>query len=249
MKLVISGKGGVGKTTIAAFLARALSKRVNVFLIDSDPSMNLNIMFGIKRPKPIAELKDIIRERTVINNGLYIMNPYVDDIIENYSAKIGNIKLMVLGTIEKAYSGCICPETAFLRALLRKLTVKEECLILDTEAGLEFIGRGLAEKFDVMLIVTEPSLKSVETSKRIYELSKDLGIKRIYCLPNKIYEESDLNFIKNNINFEIIHALPYDNKLKEIDTKGLTVFDINSKFYKDIEQLAEKLLSISKIQL
>ncbi len=244
MKVVISGKGGVGKTTISAFLARVLSSKRDVFLIDSDPSMNLNLLLGIKRPKPISELKELIRERTVFQNGIYIMNPYVDDIIEEYSVSINNIRLMVLGTIDKAYAGCICPETAFLRALLRRLMFKNHFLILDTEAGLEFIGRGLAENFDAMLIITEPSLKSIETSRRIYELSKELNIKKIYYVANKIKEEYELEFIEKNIGTKMFHVLHYDEKLKEIDIKGKTVFEINSRFYDEIKVLAEKLIKL-----
>ncbi len=242
LSVVISGKGGVGKTTVASFLARALASYGKVILIDSDPSMNLNTTLGIERPKPISELKELIRERTVVGEGLYKLNPYVDDIIEKYSKSIGNISLLVLGTIKEAYSGCICPETAFLRALLRKLLLEDSHIILDTEAGLEFIGRGLAERFSHMLIITEPSLKSIETSNRIYELSVDLNIRRIYCIANKIKSEEDIDIIKRGIKFKIIEYIPYDKSLKEIDFGRKNIFDINTEFYEKIKNIVKILL-------
>ncbi len=242
MKIAVSGKGGAGKTSIASCLARIFDKKnFSVIAVDADPSMNLNLALGMKRPTPIAELKDLIKERTSLGGGFYRLNPKVDDIPEKYSTKKGNIKLIVMGTVKDAGAGCVCPENTFLRALLRHLTLKrKEVLILDTEAGLEHFGRGLAKNFDFMIVVVEPSYKSIETANRIYELSKQLEIKNVLGVGNKIMFDEQIDFIKRNIKFDILEFIPYDNDVIKSEYNESLIPE-NSLFFKKIEKLYEKI--------
>ncbi len=246
MKIVVSGKGGVGKTTFAGTLARIFSdKDHKVIAVDSDPSMNLHLALGMENPTPISEFRDLITERTVLSQGIYNLKPKVDDIVDEYSAKKENINLLVMGTVEVATGGCMCPENTFLRALLRHMIVKRgEYIILDTEAGLEHIGRGIAKKFDIMVVVVEPSAKAVETANRIYDLSMEMGIQRVYAVGNKIISDKQKEYIENNIKFEVLGFIPFDEAVLEADMKDTAIFGNDSKALKAIESISLKIEEI-----
>lgn len=246
MKIVVSGKGGVGKTTLSGTLAKLFSdKGYKVIAVDSDPAMNLHTSMGMENPPPIFEFKDLIKERTVISNGVYNLNPKVEDIPDLYSSQKGNIKLIVMGTIEKGGEGCICPENAFLKALLRHMILKRnEFLILDTEAGLEHLGRNTAEKFDLMLVLIEPSNKAIETANRIYNLSKEIGIKEIYGIGNKVSSKEQEDFISSHTKFKVMAFIPFDDIVTEADMRNLPLVehDANSKALKAMEKISDELL-------
>ncbi len=244
MKIVISGKGGVGKTTISGTLARIFSSRGGkVIAVDSDPSMNLHTALGVENPVPISRLKDLIKERAVISGGIFNLNPKVDDILDKYSTGIENVKLMVMGTVDRGGGGCICPENTFLTALLRHLVLKrDEVLILDTEAGIEHLGRKTAARFDLMLVVVEPSAKATETANRIYELSKEIGIKEVLAIGNKVSSDDQKTFIKNNVKFGILGYIPFDSEVTNTDIRNNTLFDApHSDAVNSIKAIADKI--------
>jgi CO dehydrogenase maturation factor len=219
MKIVVSGKGGVGKTTISGTVALILADQgKNVLAVDSDPSMNLHSALGFENPTPIAELKEIIAQRTVMEPGIFKLNPKVDDIPQNFSIKKDSLRLIVMGTVEKGGEGCICPESSFLKALLRHLVLKkDEYLILDTEAGIEHLGRSIAEKFDLMVVVCEPSKKAVDTANRVFKLSREIGIKKVVGVGNKISTPAQAEFIKKSLDFELIGSIPFDDVVIDAD--------------------------------
>jgi len=246
LKIAVAGKGGTGKTTVAGGLALHFSEKYNVIAVDSDPSMNLHTALGIENPEPISGLKDLIASRTVIADGIYNLNPRVDDIPDSHSNSTadGHLKLIVMGTVEKGGEGCMCPENTFLRALLRHLVLKrDEILILDTEAGIEHLGRKTAEGFDVTLIMCEPSVKAIQTANRIYTLSKEIGIKKIYAIANKIASDDQANFIKKELNFEILSFIPYDDEVIKADMLGKPLTDRrpHPKALQSIKDIGEKV--------
>lgn len=238
-KIAITGKGGVGKSTITAAMAIAFNKKEkSVWLLDCDPDANLATVLGYPHPeriKPIIELKEIIKERTQTkNNGhnvFFKMNPQVEDIPSKFSVEHYGIHLMVMGKIKPAGSGCFCPENSFAKSLISYLLLKEnEVLLMDMEAGIEHLSRGTAEAVDTMFIITEPSSPSVETTGRIISSARTLGIKNILIIANKIRGDKDKEFLKKHLNGnKIIHYVPYNKTLEE--NRG--VVSENTKFIID----------------
>jgi CO dehydrogenase maturation factor len=238
MKIAVTGKGGVGKTTIAALLIQELADRgLLVYAIDADPDANLASMLGFPdadRIKPIIELKSLIKERVGATSeeiGAYFtMNPRVDDIPEEYGVRMGNIRLLVMGHLPKARGGCACPENILVRELVsHALTQDDEVVILDMEAGIEHLGRGTAQGVDLMLIVVEPSRQSVETAQRIRKLASDLGVPRIAAVLNKVGDDDEHRQVEAMLKtLEIVAVLPYDLefKMSSLQEEGVKITNL-----------------------
>jgi len=254
LKIAISGKGGVGKTFIASTLARLFEKsNYKVIAVDADPDMNLACALGIEEEiTPISKREDLIEERTGAKVGeygsIFKINPKVDDIIDKYSYKIGNIYLLAMGTIEQGGEGCVCPASVLLRRLLRHLILKrDEVVIMDMEAGIEHLGRKTTENVDMMLVVVEPSKKATLTAKRIKKLAEDLGIPRIYAVVNKVREninsEKFKEIFEEEVGIPILKFLPYSEDVVYMDLKGKPV-DLNSPIGREMEILFKKIVEV-----
>ena len=257
MKLAITGKGGVGKTSIVSLFARVLRDRGHKFvLIDADPDMNLATVLGIPPETPITpivELKELIAERTGVEMGtpaaFFKMNPKVDDIPDKYCVEFNNIRLIVLGVIKKGGGGCACPENAFLKNLLSYLIVaRDEWVILDMEAGIEHLGRGTAVGVDYMIVVVEPNITSIETAFRIKKLGGDLGIKNLSIIGNKIQTTDEKVFLENKLKgFNILGFIDYSDVIKKISSNILSPLEIEKKsleaFDRIIDNLSQKSLT------
>jgi CO dehydrogenase maturation factor len=184
MKLAVSGKGGVGKTTFSALLARTLSDQgMKVLAIDADPDANLAAALGIAdadKVTPIAEMKELIFERTGAQpgtiGGFFKLNPKVDDIPDTLSVRLDNIKLMRLGSVKKGGAGCLCPESTLLKALVTHVVLgRDEVVIMDMEAGIEHLGRATAQAVDKLIVVVEPGRRSIDTAEHIRRLAPKSG--------------------------------------------------------------------------
>ncbi|MCL6471540.1 MAG: AAA family ATPase [Firmicutes bacterium] len=253
MKIAITGKGGVGKTTIAAGLARFLAKEgYKVIAIDADPDANLAAALGVDPElamgiTPIARMNELIAERTGAQpgtiGGYFKLNPRVDDIPDSLSIDVNGIKLLVLGTIEKGGSGCICPESTLLRALLKHVIVRRnEAVILDMEAGIEHLGRGTAESVDALLVVIEPGQRSVQTAKAIEKLAKDLSIKKVFLILNKLHSQDEEERLKTYLpELPIIGTVAERDTIRLADLDGRSPFDIDKSFVDDIARIKENL--------
>jgi CO dehydrogenase maturation factor len=223
LKLAVTGKGGVGKTTISALIAKASQRRGNrVVAIDADPDANLAPTLGYPNPSmiaPLSEKKALIEER-VGSGGFIRLNPRVDDLMDTLGVDIDGIKLMVLGTIPRGGGGCFCSPSALLKAfLIHVLTQPDEWVILDMEAGLEHLGRGSSGSVDCLLIVVEPYLRSLETAERIRLLALDLGIKKVWCVANKTTSDDDIRLIEKELrSLPLAGAIPYSDSLGGFST-------------------------------
>lgn len=235
MKIALSGKGGVGKTTIAAGLALLfLEEGKRVIAIDADPDANLAATLSFPEPdkiRPIAEMKELIQERTGARPGraagFFKLNPKVDDIPEKFCAEHMGIKLLRMGGIKKGGSGCFCPENAFLKALLSHLLVgRKDVVIIDMEAGIEHLSRGTASGVDILLIVVEPAVRSIETAFRIKELAREIGITKILAIGNKVTGKDDIDFIKGKLNGIEIGGFIWYNKLLRDKVDKIALKDI-----------------------
>jgi len=231
MKLAITGKGGVGKTTLAAGLALAFSQEgKRVIAIDADPDSNLAATLGFSEPEkivPLVEMKELIAERTGVEpgtvGGYFKLNPRVDDIPSRFSREHKGIRLLLMGRVKKGGSGCFCPENAFLKAVLSYLFFsQEDVVILDMEAGIEHLGRGTAEGVDSLIVVVEPSMRSIETAFRIKSLAEDLKIERLFLVGNKVRGDEDIDFIKRNVSdFEFLGFIWYNENLVDKVTNSI----------------------------
>ena len=201
LKIAIGGKGGVGKTTITALLARCLAADTNnkVIAIDADPVANLAAGLGIDESEPItpiAELRELIAERTGAEpgtmGGFFTLNPKVDDIPDRFSKERDGVKLLVMGTVQSGGSGCICPESTILKALMTHLVLfREDIVVMDMEAGVEHLGRATSGSVDALVVVVNPGARSRHAAEKIRKLGTDIGIKRIVVLANRVNDEQD----------------------------------------------------------
>lgn len=236
LKVAITGKGGVGKTTLSALLAHVFAQRgQKVLAIDGDPAMGLAAACGVPPEEaaaitPVAEMEDLIYERTGARKGeiggFFKLNPRVDDIADRFAVSQDGIRILTMGTVKTGGTGCLCPENALLRSLVTHLLLRrDEVLILDMEAGVEHLGRGTARAVDAFIVVVEPGRRSIQTAHTIYALAQDLGIGRVYAVGNKIASQSDEAFITDSLpEFEVLGFLPSDQQAIEADRRGEAVF-------------------------
>jgi CO dehydrogenase maturation factor len=238
MKLAVSGKGGVGKTTFSALMIRTLNDEgKRVLAIDADPDANLAAGIGIAdadKVVPISEMEDLVFERTGAKpgsiGGYFKLNPKVDDLPDAVSVSLDRIKLMRLGGIKKGGSGCICPESALLRALIMHIVLaRDEVVVMDMEAGIEHLGRATAKAVDKLIVVVEPGRRSIDTAEHIRKLAGEIGLNHIAVVGNKVRGKKDEHFLKTHLDdFEFLGFLPYDEALIEADLNGVSPYDVDS---------------------
>jgi CO dehydrogenase maturation factor len=253
MKIAISGKGGVGKTTLASILSKVFADAgYSVLAIDADPNSNLAATLGIPNPDkitPISEMEELIEERTGAkpgkSGGIFRLNPRVDDLPEKYALKHDGVRLMVMGRIKQGGTGCYCPENALLKALVTHLLLgRDEVVILDMEAGVEHLGRATARAVDRLIVVVEPGRRSVETARRIKKLAEEIGLHNIAAVGSKVRNQSERDFLTSSLpDFEFLGFLPYDQAIVDADLAGRPILQASPRIIDEVKNIYQALLA------
>ncbi len=256
MKIAVTGKGGVGKTTFAAVLARLYADSGRrVLCADVDPDANLGSALGFTFEEldsiiPISEMKDLIRERTDADEfqKFFKINPKVDDLPDKLALEKNGVKLLVMGTIKTGGSGCVCPEHVVIKRLLSHMIVaRDEVVILDMEAGLEHLARGTTDFVDRFIVVVEPGARSIQTYESVKRLAADLGVRKVDVVANKIRDEQDEAFIRANIPEDaLLGFIHQSNGVRDADLSGRSPYETAAETVQEIKKIKEKMdLSLS----
>lgn len=253
MKIAITGKGGVGKTTLAGTLARLYARAGRpVLAIDADPDANLATAVGIPPERmagltPIAAMADLIEERTGARPGsqapYFRLNPQVSDLPETLSVLHEGVRVMVMGSVQKGGGGCVCPENVLLRSLVRHLLLeRDEVVILDMVAGVEHLGRATADAVDAFIVVVEPGQRSIQTAHTIRRLAADIGIERILAVGNKVRTPEEEAFIRAAVgDIPLLGIVHYHPEVIEADRRGLALIDLGGPAVEEIAALLQAL--------
>lgn len=243
MKIAVCGKGGVGKTLVAATIARLLGREgIRVLAIDADPNTTLATALGIpaivaETIVPLTENEELVKERTSLNpktfGGMFKLNPHVEDLASKFGVQApDNVNLLVAGTVKIGGSGCMCPAGALLKALIRHLIVgSREAFVMDMEAGIENLGRGTTSGMDALIIVVEPGHGAFTTVARIQKLASDIGVKRLIAVANKIMNEEDKTTIESVLakrDIPLLAIIPFDTKVRMAGLLGKAPLDYAS---------------------
>jgi len=255
MKLAITGKGGVGKTTLTALIAQAYADMgKQVLAVDADPSPCLAGALGFPdelraKLSPIAEMDALIEERTGAKpgtvGGFFTINPRVDDIPERFSVLHRGVRLLEMGSVELGGSGCICPEAAMLKTLFTHLLFrKDEVLLLDMYAGVEHLGRATVDFVDAMIVVVEPTRRSLGTAAQIKKLSNDIGLKKLYLVGNKVRNEDEAKFLEAETpEMPVLGFLPANMKVQEADRLNIPVYDHVPELKISAQKIMDKIVT------
>ena len=251
MKVAVTGKGGVGKTTLSSTLARLYADEGRTVLAaDVDPDANLGLALGLTEEEvnaivPVSKMKELAMERTAANESrtFYKMNPYVADLPDKLAKEINGVKLLVMGTVDTGGAGCVCPEHVMLKALLSSMVFrKDDVVVMDMEAGLEHLGRGTASMVDQFIVVIEPGARSVQTYEKVKQLASDLDIHEVNVVANKIRDEGDREFIRQRIPEEnLLGFISYNAEVIDADRRGISPYDVSPKAVEEIRQIKAKM--------
>lgn len=252
LKLAISGKGGVGKTTLSALLIYRFAAAGNrVLAVDADPDTNLGAALGFSEADlaaqtTIAQDRHLIKERTGANPGesgaWFTLNPRVDDVPDRYVVERGGIRLLRLGVAPKGGAGCDCPENKFLKHLLRHLVIhRDETVVVDMEAGLEHLGRGSTGGVDAFIVVVEPGRRSFQTAEMTAAFARDLGVERIFAVANKVRPGDEAAVAAGLGSIPLLGILPYDPSAVSVDLAGGSVAELGPALQAAAEGIMERL--------
>ncbi|KXB05049.1 hypothetical protein AKJ50_01780 [candidate division MSBL1 archaeon SCGC-AAA382A13] len=239
MKIFVSGKGGAGKSTVSALLAKEMARRgKEVLVVDNDESnFGLHTHLGVELPKDFMDFfggrDDLFDNTDELENGLRL-----DDVPEKYVSQIDNLKLLAIGKIDEYGEGCACPMNVLSGKFLRNLSLSEdEVLIVDMDAGVEHFGRKVEEGADVILVVVDPTRESIKLSEKIKSFAEQIEVGLFFVL-NKVDEESEKIMFESVDGDKIIGSIP---EKEEILYSGLKGESLDFRI-KSVEKISDFLL-------
>ncbi|WP_321505065.1 AAA family ATPase [uncultured Methanoregula sp.] len=265
IRIVITGKGGVGKTTITAILAHLFAQQgFRVLAIDGDPQQNLAVTLGIPPPVaeqiiPVSRSVEYLREKTgavpgLSPGGLLTINPDVSDVVDRFSVDVaGNLRVLVMGGVRQAGSGCLCPEYTLLTAILRHMRLlKDDVILLDTPAGLEHFGRAVADGFTCAVVVADPSYNSLTVARESAALARQLGIGHIILVVNRVGRPEDRDKARERAGrldeFSRVMLLSFDSGVLAAEPEVIPLLTTESEFMRAIKSLAVTISHKCEVQ-
>ncbi len=258
MKIAITGKGGVGKTTFSSMLSRMFAdENYRVVAVDADPDANLGLALGFPKEVydsivPISEMKKLVSERTAAETGtfnkMFKLNPKVDDIPETHCKEYNGVRLLTLGTVDSGGAGCVCPEHVLLKRLCSHLILQnKDVVIMDMEAGIEHLGRGTAQGVDAFIVVVEPGERSLQTYRKVKKLGTDIGVKQVFVVGNKVRNQEDEDFIKSNLEEgEALGFIYYNQDVIDADRANQSPYDTSEDVRLQIQKIKDRLLLLKQ---
>ncbi|OPX66084.1 MAG: protochlorophyllide reductase iron-sulfur ATP-binding protein [Methanoregulaceae archaeon PtaB.Bin056] len=254
IRIVIAGKGGVGKTTLTALLACVLSRQnIRVLAVDGDPQANLAATLGIPLSQPItpiSEQKAYIQEKiggVPGRGGFMVLNPDVADVADRFSIPAAEgIRLLVMGGVQNAGTGCLCPEYTLISTVLANTaSLPEDAILLDTPAGLEHFGRAVAQGFDCALIVTDESYNARAVARDLSRLARQCGIRQVLLVVNRVSQGSENPVAIGEMAglFQKIWVLPHDPCIVRNEPSVIPVVRDHCPIVRNIEGLSGYILA------
>jgi len=249
MKIAVSGKGGVGKTTISAYFARRFAQEgYQVYAVDADPDLSLGTVLGIEstdilKLKPIVDMREVIAAKSGGDGAFYSLNPDVDDVLDEYAINLGKIKFFKMGAVKQGGSACYCRENTFLNSLMNSLLLnKKDVVVLDMGAGIEHLTRGTSKGVDCLVVVTEPTLVSVQTAQVVKKLAHELEIKTIKFIGNKIRRPEEKEFLLKHLSEEdLLGFVSYNQEMLDA-ALGIETGDGAVKFDQEMDKVFKNLV-------
>jgi len=253
MKIAVTGKGGVGKTTFSAVLARLYAEEGRkVLAVDVDPDANLGLALGFSAEEvnaitPVSKMDELIAERTGSEKDgmgkFFKINPKVDDIPDRFAKEKNGVKFLVMGTVELGGGGCVCPEHVVIKRLISHMVIqRDEVVIMDMEAGIEHLGRGTAGMVDRFIVVVEPGARSLQTYHLVKKLALDLGVRQVSVVGNKVRGKEDEDFLKSQVPAEdFLGCIAYNDEIISADRQGLSPFDTSIRAKEEIGRIKATL--------
>jgi len=189
----------------------------------------------------------LIAERTGARpgamGGFFTLNPRVDDLPERFSAVHDGVRLLEMGSVDSGGSGCICPEAAMLKTLFTHLLFRDDdVLIMDMYAGVEHLGRATVDFVDALVIVVEPTRRSLATAAQIRRLAADIGLTRASLVANRIRGPEDLAFLEKEAFLPVLGHLPEDPAVVEADRRGESAYALAPRLREAAGLIADALM-------
>jgi CO dehydrogenase maturation factor len=255
IRILITGKGGVGKTTITALLAHVFAQEgFRVLAIDGDPQQNLAVTLGVPPEKaeqivPVSKNAEYLRKKTGAGpdsspGGMLTLNPDVSDVVDRFSMPIAdNLRLLVMGGVTQAGSGCLCAEYTLLTAILRHLQLlKDDIILLDTPAGPEHFGRAVADGFTCAVVVADPSYNALSVARDSAALARQLGIEHNILVVNRVSRPEDQDKIRERAGradeFSLMVLLSSDAGVTAAEPEVCPLLSTGSDFMQAVKSLA-----------